>query len=140
MHQEMQRFAKVIMDFKYQKVNYFYTKPTNFRTLYLNFDENAEDFGNFSELKNVESTLASVELITEMYDEKNNQYMYCVMNPQAPSNAEYNDVSSTFTREFDNKYKAVEVWYNGNMELLPLEDGKIDFTLGAGYALYILPY
>ena len=139
-HQEMQRFAKVIMDFKYQKVNYYYQKPTNFRTLYLDFDETAEDFGNFSELKNVESKLASVELITEMYDAKNNQYMYCVMNPQAPSNAEYNDVSSTFTLEFDKKYKAVEVWYNGNYELLPLENGKIDFTLGAGYSLYILPY
>ena len=129
-----------MLDFEYSKVNYYYQKPTNFKTSYLTFDETAEDFGNFAVLKDVKSETASVELVTEMYDEDHNQYMYCVMNPQHPSNAMYNDCSSTFTMDFGTDYKAVEVWYKGEMELLPLTDGKIDFTLGAGYAIYVMPY
>ena len=66
--------------------------------------------------------------------------MYMLMNPQAPSNAKFSDVSLSATLDFGNNFKAVKIWYKGKSELRPLVNGKIDFDLSAGYAVYVMPY
>ena len=42
--------------------------------------------------------------------------------------------------DFGNNFKAVKIWYKGKSELRPLVNGKIDFDLSAGYAVYVMPY
>lgn len=140
MHKEMQKFAKVIKNFNYQKVDYSIKERVHFSTNYLDFDETAEDFGNFKAVKIANQHHSSVALMTELYDEKNDQLMYCLMNPQHPSLSRFLDNSLEITLEFDSKYRAVELWHNGEMITMGLNKNKIKFNLDAGHAVYILPY
>ena len=140
MHQEMQRFAKVFMNFEYQKVQYFKKERAYFSTNYLNFDESAEDFGNLSFVKVVDQRHSCVSMITELKDQTNDQVMYAVFNPDHPANGEYYYNSCTITLEFDSRFRAVEIWYKGEMITMGLNNGKLSISLDAGYAAYILPY
>ncbi len=140
-HTEMQEFAPVLLNFDYQGMQYYYTKPTSFSTLHLSsaFGSNEEQ-DKFTNLKSVKVKTSQMGMVTELKDEKRGNYMYMLMNPQAPSNGKFSDVSLTATMEFDKSFKAVQVWYKGKRELKPLTDGKITFTLAAGHAVYVMPY
>ncbi len=140
-HREMQAFAPVILNFDYQGMRYYYTKPTSFSTMHLSsaFDV-GEEQDTFAHLKEVKVGTSQMAMVTELKDEARGNYMYMLHNPQAPSNAKFSDVSLTATMEFDKSFKAVQVWYKGQSELKPLKDGKITFELSAGYAVYVMPY
>lgn len=142
-HSEMQAFAPVIMNFTYQGMRYYVSKPTSFATSHLTAgytEENPMD--EFTALKNVEVATAQQSLVTELKDENNGQYMYMLMNPNAPSNAVHGDVSLNATMDFgkNSGYHAVEIWYKGEKSYRALVDGKVDFELAAGYAVYVMPF
>ena len=142
-HAEMQKFAPVFLNFKYQGCNYYYEKPTDYSTSFLTYMGDGVvfvDMNSFAKIKEVTVPVGDMALVTEHKDEVNNQYMYMIMNPQAPSNNLYTDVSLTATIDFGKEFKAVEIWYKGEMMLKPLKNGKLDISLAAGYAVYCLPY
>lgn len=140
-HGEMQEFAPVLLNFDYQGMRYYYTKPTSYSTMHLSgaFAE-GEEQDEFARLAGVEVGTAQMAMVTELKDEQRGNYMYMLINPQAPSNAKFSDVSLTATMDFGKQYKAVQVWYKGKSELKPLNNGKITFDLAAGYAVYVMPY
>lgn len=140
-HSEMQEFAPVLLNFEYKGMQYYYTKPTSYSTLHLSSAFGSdEEQDKFSVLKGVEVASSQMALVSELKDEQRGNYMYMLINPQAPSNAKFSDVSLTATMDFGKEYKAVQVWYKGKSELKPLTDGKITFALSAGYAVYVMPY
>lgn len=140
-HSEMQEFAPVLLNFDYTGMRYYYTKPTSFPTLHLSAAFGAEEKEDeFALLKNVEIGTSQMALVTELKDEKNDRYMYMLMNPQAPSNAKFGKVALNATLDFGKNYKAVKIWYKGKSEVKALRNGKIDFDLSAGYAVYVMPY
>lgn len=138
---EMQSFAPVLLNFEYQGMRYYYTKPTSFSTTFLSyaFGEN-EELDTFKVLKDVEHQAGQMAMVTELYDSAKNQYMYMLMNPQAPSNQKMGNVELNATMNFGGKYKAAVVYYKGKQEIKPLVDGKISFDLAAGHAVYVMPY
>ena len=142
-HAEMQKFAPIFLNFEYKGCNYYYKKPTAYSTSFLTYMEDGEVFkemDDFAKLQDVTVRAGDMALVTELKDEAHNQYMYMIMNPQAPSNNIYGDVSLETTIDFGKEYKAVELWYKGEMVLKPLSDGKITIDLAAGYAVYVMPY
>lgn len=140
-HGEMQEFAPVLLNFDYCGMRYYYTKPTSYSTLHLSSAFGAdEEQDEFSELVGVQVGTSQMAMVTELKDENNGRYMYMLMNPQAPSNAKFSSVSLNATLDFGSKYKAVKIWYKGKSSLAPLVNGKIDFDLSAGYAVYVMPY
>ena len=122
-------------------MRYYYTKPSSYSTLHLSsaFGANEEQ-DKFSELSDVKVGTSQMAMVTELKDENSGRYMYMLMNPQAPSNAKFSDVSLNATLDFGSKYKAVKIWYKGESKLAPLVNGKIDFDLSAGYAVFVMPY
>ena len=140
-HGEMQEFAPVLLNFDYCGMRYYYTKPTSYSTLHLSSAFGAdEEQDEFSELVGVQVGTSQMAMVTELKDENSGRYMYMLMNPQAPSNAKFSSVSLNATLDFGSKYKAVKIWYKGKSSLAPLVNGKIDFDLSAGYAVYVMPY
>lgn len=140
-HSEMQAFAPVLLNFEYQGMRYYYTKPTSYSTVFLSGAfANDEEQDKFAVLKGVSAGTSQMAMVTELKDSEKNNYMYMLMNPQAPSNAKFSDVSLTATMEFSSKYKAVAVWYKGERRLMPLSKGKVTFNLAAGHAVYVMPY
>ena len=140
-HREMQEFAPVLLNFDYCGMRYYYTKPSSYSTLHLSSAFGAdEEQDKFSELSDVKVGTSQMAMVTELKDENSGRYMYMLMNPQAPSNAKFSDVSLNATLDFGSKYKAVKIWYKGESKLAPLVNGKIDFDLSAGYAVFVMPY
>ena len=142
-HSEMQAFAPVIMNFEYQGMRYYLSKPTSFSSSHLTAgytDEN--DVDEFAALKDAKVGVSQQALVTELKDETNGQYMYMLMNPNAPSNAVHGDVSLNATLDFgkNSGYHAVEVWYKGEKSYRALVNGQVSFELAAGYAVYVMPF
>ena len=129
-----------MLNFEYKKVNYYIKERMYFSTNYLHFDESAEDFGNFTAMEVCEQRHSCAAVITELQDEKNNQLMYAVMNPQHPALSRFIDNNADITLKFADKYKFAEVWHNGVRTTVELNQGKIRIEIDAGHAVYLLPF
>jgi len=76
-------------------------------------------------------------LVTELYDDENNNYMYMAMNVLDPDE---NLTEETVTMTF-NGYANVLVYDgNGNFTTVPLTNGVYTATLTNGEAVYVIPY
>jgi len=138
-HAEMQRFAPIMLNFDYQGFNYYTNGRTIFQTTYLSACE--ADKKSFDKLESVSVGESQIAVVTELLDEAHGQYMYMLMNPNAPCNEKKGDASLKATLKFSTEYDAAEVWYKGEMLLYPLDkNGEITFDLSAGYAVYVMPY
>lgn len=136
-HSEMQAMAPTLLNFRYKGLKEYRSRVLSYSALYTSYCDFNEEF---DKLNNVTVGDDNIVLVTELFDQANDQYMYCVMNPQAPSNGKYSDVSVTATLEFGKEFSAVEIWHRGEKFYLPLENGKITLDISAGYALYVLPF
>ncbi len=140
-HQEMQDFAPVIMNFDYNTFGYYYNRGTvEFGVSYLTSDPDDENYKNFAALKDVTVEDNDAAFVTELIDTKNNQYMYMLMNPQHPSNSKYTDLDLHAVMSFASSYTKLEVWKEGKMTLVDLSDGKATFDIEAGHAVFVIPY
>ncbi len=92
-------------------------------------------------LKNVEYFRPDKEvaLITEMYDEENDRYLYRVMNGSDPFYGNEFGVQ-TIEVQFDKKFRYADVFTEGEWKTVELEDGKYVAKLMPGYADYVLVY
>ena len=100
------------------------------------------DFAVNEKLDNVEyfSTDREGVLINELYDEKNDQYLYCIVNmTEVRCEAEAGKVQTT-TVQFDKKFKHADVFVNGKWERCDLADGVWTAQLLPGDSVYVLIY
>ena len=135
-HSEMQAFAPVLNNFKYNACGYFMKKPMDFPTGYLSDIKNDE----FAVLKNVDVGTSQLVLVNEMVDSVKGNYMYMLQNILEPRRGAMTDMSVTATVEFDAKYNYVAVYYKGAVHYEKLKNHKYTTTLSAGYAEFLIPY
>ena len=74
-------------------------------------------------------------LVTEMYDEANDQWGYCVVNATDPGVSSEVEVTLTF-----NDYKNVQIVQSLNTTNLALKDNKITVQIGSGRSAFVMPY
>jgi hypothetical protein len=75
-------------------------------------------------------------LVTELYDDENDNYMYMAMNVLDPDlDSETETVTMTF-----NGYNNVLVYRNGVFTTVDLNSGVFTAQLAAGEAVYVIPY
>ena len=140
-HEEMQAFAPVILNFEYNTFGYYFNRGTlDFSPSYLTSDAKDENFMKFKVLKTVTVEDNDAAFVTELVDSANNQYMYMLMNPQHPSNSRYSNLDLHAEMEFDSKFKKMEVWTEGKMSIVELNKGKAVFDIKAGHAVFVMPY
>ena len=144
---DMQKFAPVVLNYKYKGAKMYTRTPSNFPlNAYLSSHVEAAtgttlDWDNsyeFAKLKNIEQD-NDVVLSTELYDEKNDLYMYMVQNVIDPVNSRKGNTTMTVSVEFEEGYDYVAEFDCGELRYVPLKDGVYETTLSAGYAVYLIP-
>ncbi len=96
---------------------------------------------NCKPLKNVEYFRPDKEiaLVSEMYDEKNDRYLYRLMNGSDPYFGNEFGVQTTEIK-FNEKFRYADVFMNGEWKTVELQDGKYVAKLMPGEADYLLVY
>jgi len=74
-------------------------------------------------------------LVTELYDDENDNYMYMAMNALDPSLTTEETVTMAFSG-----YTHVLVYTNGTFEVVELSKGSYVATLTPGEAVFVIPY
>ena len=100
------------------------------------------DFAVNEKLDNVDSFSTDREgvLINELYDDKNDQYLYCIVNmAEVRCEAEIGKVQTT-TVQFDKKFQYADVFVNGKWQKCALADGVLTTKLLPGDSVYVLIY
>ena len=143
----MQKFAPVVLNYKYQGAKMFTAPITNFSTTpYLSsyvesVTKTTFDWDNsyeFELLKEVEQD-NDIILSTELYDETNDLYMYMVQNVINPINSRKGNTTTTVSVKFEDGYDWVAEYDCGELRYVPLKNGVYKTTLSAGYAVYLIP-
>ena len=136
MNKEIAYNAKYLGNFKYQGMKYYrtdMTAPTGWG--YTVGLENNE----FSKLTSAEfymlKDMGGMLLVTEMYDEANDQWGYYVVNGTDPGVSSEMRVTLTF-----DGYKNVQVVQSMETQNVGLNQGKITLDLGSGRGAFVMPY
>ena len=130
-HGEMQKLASVILNFDYVGLRSYVggTAPCP-----IGFLAGVQDC-EFTMIDDAQTSDSSVMLITELYDDEKNQYMYMIQNIADPSVvAESLTASVTFS---DTQALAV---YDKGERTLSEYDGEYTVELAPGEAVFVLPY
>ena len=99
---------------------------------------NVDNSYTFQKLLNV-SIDKECALVTELYDDENDNFMYMVMNTLDPihrGSRAYQTTELTFAPE----YTHVVIYKNGVGTPQKLLNGKVSVELTPGEAVYVLPY
>ncbi len=129
-----QKFAPTFMQFKYRSSRTF--------NIYPHIQQNNYSIvvpeGDFVHLKKVNVDNESV-LVTELYDEENDNYMYMAMNivdSQYQGSTVYNTTTLTFSDKFDNAI----LYANGEFKTVKLKNHRITLGHRPGEATFVIPY
>ena len=97
--------------------------------------------GELSQVKNVE-TDKDVVMVSELYDKKRKQYMYCAVNTTDIQRyiKKYKKEKQLTVMQFNEQYNVADVYQNGKWQTVALDDGKLSVRLYAGEGVIILPY
>ena len=97
--------------------------------------------GKLSQVKDVQVD-RDVVLVTEQYDKKKKQYMYCVTNVTDPIAyaKKYQREKQVTMLQFDEKYGVADIYHKGKWRKVALENGKLILSLYSGDGVIILPY
>ncbi len=138
LNSQMQSFAPVITQFKYNASSAYIFKPVSYSTGYVGSVENQQ----FKLIKDISAPTGNVAMVTELYDETKNVYMYMVMNALNPDwkRAENDNLTLEVSVDFGSEYDAALVFYKGQSRFVQLDKGVYNTSLDAGYADYIIPY
>ena len=98
------------------------------------------DYARNEKLENVVSFETDREgvLINELYDEKNKQYLYRIVNMTEVSCEKTAGTKQKTTVHFDKKFKYADVFEKGKWQKCTLKDGKLEVSLLPGDSVYIL--
>jgi len=130
-----QSFANVILNYDYRGAALYTKTPANFdttlQTAYFVND-------GFDLIKGVE-TDNDIALVTELYNQPNDSYMYMVQNVIDPRYSEKSNTDNAISVDFGNEYEYVAEYDCGNLRYVKLNDGVYTKKLSAGYAVYLIP-
>jgi hypothetical protein len=133
---ENQKFAPVIMQFDYQGSRGYKLTPTYSNTVHMDNIDNSYTFQKLTGF----SINKECAVVTELYDDENNNFMYMVQNTVNPEN-KGSRVFQTATLTFSSEYTHVVVYRNGVGTPQKLETGnKLTIYNAPGEAAFVLPY
>ena len=131
-----QKYAPTILNFEFKKSGIFACLPMQTSATHLQY----VDLNNTSYTK-VKSVNVNKEcaLVNELYDQKNDRYMYMAMNildPVYTGSAVY----ETITLEFSKEYKYAQVYRDGETKYYKLKDSKLEIKAAPGEASFVIPF
>ena len=132
---ENQKFAPVIKNFEYQASNVYSVTPTAFPSMQTGMATSGSEFNALKEV----SVNKECALVTELYDEENEYYMYMaqnIVNPIYKGSKAYQTIKLTF----DEKYNYAMVFENGVGRKVKLDKHSFTVKQSPGYAVFVLPY
>ena len=132
---ENQKFAPIILNFDYVTSNAYEVTPTTYSSSHVKY---CEKNNTFQKLKSF-TINKECALVSELYDDENNRYMYMVQNVVDP---DYQGAKGyqTATVTFASGYTRALVYKNGEVTNVALKGGKYTVKQHAGEAVFILPY
>lgn len=127
--------AKALVNFEYQGVTYYDTDilPTG-KSYLANIEKNSME--KLSEVTfTVKGQNGGLVLVSELYDEKNEQYGYYVVNATDPAvNSEL-----VVNLKFDG-YDNAQIYQSLEVFNLGLKDNTVTVELGTGRGAFVMPY
>ena len=134
--EEEQKLAPTILNFEYSTSKVYTVAPTVFNSMHALKTLETEDFKALTEV----SINKEVALVTELYDETQQNYMYMVQNVVDPiykGSKAYQTTVLTFGKEYTHAVKFVK----GERSIVELESGgKLTLKHKPGEATYVIPY
>lgn len=127
--------AKALWNFEYKGVTYYDSEvlPSGKSFLANVIKNDMEKLTNVTyEVKNQQGGLL---LVSELYDEANDQYGYYVVNAGDP----YYDSEIVATLTFD-KYKNAQIYQSEEITNVALKKNAVTIEVGTGRAAFIMPY
>ncbi|MCQ2742458.1 MAG: hypothetical protein MJ239_04075 [Bacilli bacterium] len=138
-HEEMQKFAPTMYDFKYRASTYIVGEDAT-KELYYFKNVKQEEL-EIIDWKKVTCNEDAIVVLTELVNEETGDHMIAVMNANNPYLATTGrDVDTNFEIDFGKEFKGLTVHYRGESRVVNLEDGKYRGHLKAGYAEYLIPF
>ena len=136
-NKELTELAPLLWEFDYRANAFFANKPFCIQPTFLEMARG----GKLSQVKDVQVD-RDVVLVTEQYDKKKKQYMYCVTNVTDPIAyaKKYQWEKQVTTLQFDEKYGVADIYHKGKWRKVALENGKLTLSLYSGDGVIILPY
>lgn len=137
-HREMQKLAKVIMNFEWQATSYAVGAPLDFSMNWLSGVENQK----LTMVKTHTVKSGGVSLVSELKDLERGQFGYMIQNILDPAWAETGgNTISEITLQFDQAFSKLAVYEKGEVHYVKLtSENTFTCKLDAGYALFVLPY
>lgn len=136
-NKELQTLAPLMWNFDYCSNAFFVKIPFCTSPTYLEIIRG----GELSQVTNVD-TDKEVVLITELYDKKKKQYMYCAVNTTDIQryDKKYKKEKQHTELTFKEEYNVADVYQNGKWKTVALENNKLVVSLRSGDGVIILPY
>ena len=132
---EEQKLAPTILNFEYRSSKVYRLEMTNFDCTYA---MRTIETPSFVALKNVNIN-KEVALVTELYDDDKQNYMYMVQNI-IDSTKKGSKAYQTTVLTFDKAYKYAAVYVKGERTLVKLDKGTLTLKQKPGEATYVMPY
>jgi hypothetical protein len=144
---DVKQFQNVVLNYEWQGSKFYASKVASFdNTPYFTsrvetLSNTAIEWDNSHEFKLLkELTLDNdIAFVSELYDDKNDLYMYMVQNCIDPRFGKVGDTSETVSVTFDSSYKYVAEFDCGKLTYKTLNNGVYQKTLSAGYSVYLIP-
>lgn len=136
-NKELHKLAPLMFNFNYRNHAYFLKIPLCTAPTYLELAQG----GKLSQVTDVQ-TDKDVVFISELYDKKKKQYMYCAVNTTDIQRyrKKYKNEKQRTVLTFNENYNVADVYYKGRWKTIPLEEGKLEINLYCGDGIIILPY
>lgn len=129
------QFAPTVLSFEYQESSVISVSGGTYVSQYI---QNGMTTGKFAKVSDIELDKEAA-LVSELYDKKNDRYMYMVENIVDPM---YTGSKSwqTATLKFNTEYKYAVVWKNGESTVIRLADNQYTISQHPGDAVYVIPF
>lgn len=131
---ENQKFAPVILSFDYQTSTTYIADGFAYSTTNANYCS----AGSFAKVSGVSVNTESA-LVSELYDDINDRYMYMVQNI-TDSRSQTAGTIQTVKLIFNENYEYAEVWKNGEKSIVKLESNTFIVKQNSGEAVYVIPF
>ncbi len=133
---EEQKLAPTVLNFDYVTSNVYRKVPCVYNASHVNAVLKGEDFQKLDKI----TVDKEVSLVTELYDDEKNLYMYMLQNAVDPINNGV-DAYQTITADFDDSCTHAVVFKKGERSIVKLEKGGIlSVKQRPGHAVYVIPY
>lgn len=130
----IQKLAPVILNFEHQ--NDTYAVQTICVSKPMHLQQTLRGQLKYAHLSNNQE----VSMAFEMYDKKNNQYLYVVENITCPKFGKDLPLQETTIAFTNSAWTKVDVFDENEWRTEELKDGKFTVSLANGHAVYLMPY